>query len=567
MTGHSRPPDRAGDPGGSAPGGSEAPPGFFRALAEQADVGFFSLRIGPDLAVTYLSETVLAHLGLSGAQVRADPSVLGTTLLPEFRDELTALLRQPSGRVASADLGWTRADGGTVFARITGARRECDDGTVVFEGTAQETTQLVRAQAALRESEEHYRLLAENATDIVFRGDPGEGLDWISPSVVDVLGWEPAEVLGTTPDFLVHPDDLDAMMVHANDIRAARRGEFDARLRRKDGTYLWTQMSLRVVADSNGQPVIIAGARDIDAQHRAREELARSEQLFRTAMAAAAIGIAVLDLDRSFVEVNPALCQMLEHDTDWLLRHRIDDVLLASEVAADQEMRDRILAGSSVSEVAEQRFVTASGATIWVDHALGVVRDGDGAPVSFVSTFDDITDDMHEWAELEFAAKHDPLTDLVNRAELMAQIEQVLSARRDPGAQLGILYIDVDGLKPVNDTYGHATGDDVLATIAQRIRKQVRTTDVVARVGGDEIVVALPWIHDVHEAEEVAAKIQKAMSAPIHSHGHALVVTVSIGVASGTIESVPADLLRQADNALYRAKHGGRNRVVSDDED
>lgn len=185
-----------------------------------------------------------------------------------------------------------------------------------------------------------------------------------------------------------------------------------------------------------------------------------------------------------------------------------------------------------------------------------------------MSSFDDITEDMNEWAELEFAAKHDPLTDLVNRAELMSQIEQALSeGKRVPGAQLGILYIDVDGLKPVNDTYGHATGDDVLATIAQRIRKQVRATDVVARVGGDEIVVALPGIHDVSEAESIAEKIKAAMAAPIHSHGHTLVVTVSVGVASGAIETVPQDLLRQADQALYRAKHSGRNRVVSGDQE
>ena len=541
------------------------PAEFFRDAAERAGNVFFSIQIAPEVAVVFLSGIVEDHLGYSAEQFRDDPGLFRRILAPQHAADLSRLLAAPLGEVQATDLTWIHRDGRTVHARSTGIRRRCDDGSVVFEGTAQEVTELHEAQFALKASEEHFRLLAENATDIVFKGHPHEGLDWISPAVTDVLGWQPSDVLGTLPDFLVHPDDLAELMGAADEIRDGRRAEFVVRLRRKDGTYLWSQLSMRVVLDTAGSPVVIAGARDIDAEYRARQELARSERLFRTAMASAAVGMAVLDLDRRFLEVNPALCQILERDEAWLLGHRIDDVLAEPEVTVDHEVRHRILAGTPESQIVEQRFITGSGATIWIDHALGVLRDPDGRPVSFVSSFDDITEDMREWAELQFAAKHDPLTDLVNRTELMAQIQRVLNERkRDPGAQLGILYIDVDGLKPVNDTYGHATGDDVLATIAQRIRLQVRTGDVVARVGGDEIVVALPGIHGLAEAELVAAKIMAAMAEPIHSHGEALIVTVSVGVASGTSSARPEGLLRQADAALYRAKHQGRNRIVSE---
>lgn len=543
----------------------QQPAEFFRRAAEQAGTIFFCVRISPDVAVEYLSDQIVDLLGHPAGQFAQDPDLFRSRIAANDDAVLSALLSGPLGEPSKAQLTWIHRDGHTVHTRVTGATRQRDDGSVVFEGAAQPVTELHEIQAALSATQEHFRLMAENASDIVFKGHPREGLDWISPSVTDVLGWEPEEVLGTLPDFLVHPDDLSQIVAAVTDIRDGRRVEFVVRLRRKDGSYMWSQMSIRVVLDSAGAPVVISGARDIDAEYRARQELQRSEQLFRTAMSSAAVGMAVLDLDRRFVEVNAALCRMLEREESWLLRHRIDDVLAASELAVDQQLRERVIAGTAESPIVEQRFVTGSGVTIWIDHAIGLARDHEGNPMSFVSSFDDITEDIREWDELQFAAKHDPLTDLVNRTELMAQVESRLSERkRDPGAQLGVLYIDVDGLKPVNDTYGHATGDDVLTAIAQRIRQQVRQGDVVARVGGDEIVVALPGIHGLSEAEFVAAKIKAAMAAPIHSHGHSLVVTVSVGVASGAADADPEHLLRQADAALYRAKHEGRNRVVSD---
>jgi diguanylate cyclase (GGDEF)-like protein len=132
-----------------------------------------------------------------------------------------------------------------------------------------------------------------------------------------------------------------------------------------------------------------------------------------------------------------------------------------------------------------------------------------------------------------------------------------------PGAESAALFIDVDGFKHVNDTFGHSAGDAVLETLTVRIRDIVRAGDTIARMGGDEFVVILDGIHDIHEAQSVAEKIRLAAARPVATANGAVDVTVSIGVTLTTSLESADQVIARADAAMYQAKNGGRDRIVA----
>jgi diguanylate cyclase (GGDEF)-like protein len=151
----------------------------------------------------------------------------------------------------------------------------------------------------------------------------------------------------------------------------------------------------------------------------------------------------------------------------------------------------------------------------------------------------------------------------VNRPELLTQMDRLLSHSPRTGTQMGALFIDLDDLKAINDTYGHGVGDAVIVQVAERLRDQVRSGDLVARLSGDEFVVLLPAIHTIEDAERITEKMHAAVAEPMIIESTTVRVTVSIGVALATVGDRAERILELADRALYQAKRSGKARTVS----
>jgi diguanylate cyclase (GGDEF)-like protein/PAS domain S-box-containing protein len=187
-----------------------------------------------------------------------------------------------------------------------------------------------------------------------------------------------------------------------------------------------------------------------------------------------------------------------------------------------------------------------------------------GKTLGFYSTVTDITDFKTIQNRLSALARADPLTGLPNRAELLDRLETSLVRCRRTGGTLACLYLDIDRFKEVNDTLGHSGGDSALVEFSRRLRQCVRESDTVARLAGDEFVIALEDIDQPSGAEVVAAKIIASMAVPFHIDGVYRVITTSVGlVIARPLQDDPRSLLRAADEALYRAKRAGRNRIES----
>jgi len=165
-------------------------------------------------------------------------------------------------------------------------------------------------------------------------------------------------------------------------------------------------------------------------------------------------------------------------------------------------------------------------------------------------------------AELRRLAYHDPLTGLANRAMLQECTEQAAQRQRKDQSSLGVLYVDLDNFKPVNDSFGHAAGDALLVMVADRLRACTRPTDVVARLGGDEFVVLLVGLDNERDAEKLGRRIVAELGRPFTVEGHDVSIGASIGVAVQHFGDRDGDLLRDADMAMYTAKLGGKNTLV-----
>jgi diguanylate cyclase (GGDEF)-like protein len=208
------------------------------------------------------------------------------------------------------------------------------------------------------------------------------------------------------------------------------------------------------------------------------------------------------------------------------------------------------------------RYRDGSVHTEWL--TISAVRDSRGQIRNFVGLFRDITEIKQTQERLEYLAHRDPLTGLPNRLVFNARLEHAIARANRDGTRIAVLFLDLDRFKDVNDSLGHAAGDELLREVARRLSARLREADTLARQGGDEFVVLLDRVEEPEDAAVVARKLLAALDTPIRLQGQDLYLSVSIGISlssdQGNDQGNDAEILiRNADTAMYRAKEGGRH--------
>lgn len=419
----------------------------------------------------------------------------------------------------------------------------------------------------LESSVRHFQVLSANSTDIVAQVDPQGVIVWISPSVSTVLGWETGLLVGKNLATLIPQGDLAEFADALATVRSG--GEVTPRtirFRSTSGAYRYMSVAARPLVTEGLITGVALGIRDVTEELRAKRELARSEEQFRMAMHGAPEGMAVADAHDRIVQANPALCDLLGTTIEHLIGHRFREFLPFEERAEAEEMRERLLLGELETVRHEHRLIAAVG-DVWVDHSVGVLRDETGRPQLFVHQFADRTAARRMQADLTYRATHDIHTGLANRASLLTRLGERLGLTPASSDVIGVLYCDIDNLKPINDRLGHLVGDQVIAGIAERLQRAVRRKDLVARVGGDEFVIVLDQCGTHEELLLVAGNVQAAVSSPVPTDAGPVEVTVSIGAVLADSSWETDEALARADHALYRAKRAGRDRVALEGSD
>jgi len=425
-----------------------------------------------------------------------------------------------------------------------------------------------RARRELSAAESRYRILAELCADFVIEATVDGIITWISPGILDLTGRTPESLIGRPTRLLWDPDDVADRTEFYDQIRTHGRGTHIQRIAHVGGSARWTKVAARAVVDGDGDgdgdgtiAGYIGSGIDIQAEIDARNALAASEERFR--LIAELASDIVMRFDEADVVqwVSPSVTAVLGWTPEQVVGRSITSLIHPSETARVPYVDTRTAQGASVAF--EGRLRTADGRYRWFDVSVRPVLDGDGRVTGHVSGLHDIDDAVRARDELEYQATHDPLTHVANRADLYAHIDELLGHQPRTGDRVGVLFLDVDRLKSINDTHGHAAGDAVLIAVADRIRGAVRAADVVARFGGDEFIVVLASLHGVEDAERVSDKIHAAMAAPVAAGAHTIPVSVSIGIAIADAHTDPDVTLQHADAALYRAKARGRGKTAA----
>jgi diguanylate cyclase (GGDEF)-like protein/PAS domain S-box-containing protein len=420
----------------------------------------------------------------------------------------------------------------------------------------------------LLRSEERLNTIVTGSRGIIYISELGPDGRWtyVSPQADEILGFTASEWIADPGLWArqLHPDDRDRVRAEEEDLDSYTPGqvyESEYRLLTRSGESRWLRDAAAIVETEDGTLVWSGVLTDITERRTIEEALRASEERFRAVIETASDAFVSVDTGGRIVEWN----RKAEETFGWTRDEAIGLPLVSTIVPeAYRPSHERGFA----------RFVRTGGGPV-VDRTLEVSamrRDGVEFPVELsvwvtvsqgvrrVNAFVRDTSERKALEAVTHQAFHDPLTDLANRALFTDRVAAALARRADTStATVAVLLLDLDDFKTVNDSLGHAAGDELLVAVAARLRSCVRPGDTLARLAGDEFAILLDELDDEAAAVAVAKRVGKRLEAPFEIEAMEVAVRASIGISLGqSPDARPEDLMRDADVAMYEAKARGK---------
>jgi len=413
---------------------------------------------------------------------------------------------------------------------------------------------LADRDAVLADSEQRYRQLFENALVGIYMTNSNGIILEANRTMAEILGYESLDALPKI-DVLSHyidPDDRVTLWTALREHGEISR--FRTRLRKVDGGIIWTELSGRLNPDSTFNGIL----QDITDQVAAERALEERDELYRAFFEENKAAMILHDpLDLSIQFANPAACRFYGYSNEEMTTMTMREVDCMTDAQVYLELTE---AAKERRNYFKHVHTLKDGTRRHVEVFTGPVSLG--RRQLHYSIVHDVTDKRRLEARLQRMATRDQLTGSYNRHAFFHRAKNELARARRFSHPLSVLMCDLDYFKEINDTYGHAVGDEVLRAFALRCRADFRQNDVFARLGGEEFAALLVET-DAEQAMAVAERIRAMAEAMvIPSEAGDLTVTVSIGVAALNGEDSIKDLLKRADEALYEAKKAGRNTVA-----
>ncbi|AKU14466.1 hypothetical protein AzCIB_4580 [Azoarcus sp. CIB] len=433
------------------------------------------------------------------------------------------------------------------------------DGPAGFIALARDITERVRMERALSESETRYRALFANSRVVMLVIDPADG------AIVDAndkacayYGYDHAALTR------MQISDINALsreeVLHEMARARARAADFfQFRHRLASGEVRDVEVASGPI-ELGGRSLLYSIVQDVTERRRYEERMREALVVYNASSQA----IMTTDAQGVITSVNPAFCAITGYAVDEVIGHRSSMFKSGRhDPAFFGTMWSRLAEGGAWEGEIWNRRKNGEIYPQWL--TITAVRNDDGTIAEYVSLFSDITERKQQEEAIWHQANFDTLTGLANRSLLQDRLEHALAQARRHDGKVGLMFLDLDGFKWINDSFGHDVGDEMLVEVARRLKASVREQDTVARLGGDEFTVVVNDLHDQRDMEDlhvVAEKLVAVLREPFLLSNARHHISGSIGITVFPDDGADVQtLLRNADIAMYKAKQAGKNRA------
>ena len=420
------------------------------------------------------------------------------------------------------------------------------------------------AETPLRKSEERLRRITDNMVDLVVQVDLGAVIEFVSPSVKKMLGYDIKELIGRNAADFVNADDLAHSLPVLKLKSGERESKAELRVRHREGYDLWLEVLGNPIRNDEGRIMgAVLGGRDITDRKKKEDELRLSEERYRTILENIEDGYFEVDLTGNLTYVSEPFFRMAGADRETVMGMNFREYTPKEYWPKIYQSFFKVYStGESLKEL-DWDAVRLDGSRVHIEVSVSLIRDAEGRPTGFRGITRDVTERKRVEENVEWMAYHDLLTGLPNRALFYDHAAMILAQAKRKDRSFGIMMLDLDKFKEVNDSFGHDIGDSVLVVVADRLKKLMRDEDTVARTGGDEFVALLPEVASPESMELVTERIMTAFTSPIIVREEAFFVAFSIGTAIYPADGQDIDtLVRHADQSMYAVKTRGRGETI-----
>lgn len=431
----------------------------------------------------------------------------------------------------------------------------------------------------IKSSENRFRSLLDNSPIGLAEVALDGRFATVNPALHNMLGYTEEELTAKTFQDITHPDDLSLDLAYLQKLLDGKCETYrmDKRYFKKSGQILNVQLDVALLRSSNGTPLhFISQIQDITARINSEEVLAQANNLREAIMNAAPYSIIATDPQGLITSINPAAERMLWYTREDLVGKQTPQIIHDKDevISRAQELsikyRRTIEPGFEVFvhesraglvDEHEWTYIRKDGSRFQVQLAVTALTDANQTIIGFLGIAHDITQRKRREEYVRHVSLHDELTGLPNRTLLNDRLNVAIEGARRNHKKVGVMMLDLDHFKRINDTWGHHIGDEVLKIVAERISTNLRRSDTAARMGGDEFIVVTPDMSETKNSDLIASTLVNAISAPIIIGSHEFTITPSIGVSCYPDDGEEIHtLVKHADAAMYQAKAAGRFR-------